>query len=284
MEASGQGPLDARGDGPGESVAVNGCCLTAVAHGRATVDFDVLEETRRLTNLHSIAPGAPVNLERSMRADGRMGGHFVTGHVDGTGAIEAFEARGQDHYLRIRGPEGCGRLIVMKGSIAVDGISLTVAEVDGDAFAVWIIPHTLSVTNLRARRVGERVNLEFDMLGKYVEKSCSTSGPRASRLMRLALNAITDELRRLKAGGVESVCVSEEGMAALRGLARSRRPGRRASPPRPRRPGSARSRPRRRARNPCRPSPSSRCPRGTRPPGGRPCGRPSSTTPSAGPR
>lgn len=156
--------------GPGESVAVNGCCLTAVAHGRATVDFDVLEETRRLTNLHSIAPGAPVNLERSMRADGRMGGHFVTGHVDGTGAVEAFEARGQDHYLRIRGPEGCGRLIVMKGSIAVDGISLTVAEVDGDAFAVWIIPHTLSVTNLRARRVGERVNLEFDMLGKYVEK------------------------------------------------------------------------------------------------------------------
>ena len=160
----------AEGLGPGESVAVNGCCLTAVAGDRSTVAFDVLEETRRLTNLHSIAPGTLVNLERSMRADGRIGGHFVTGHIDGTGAIEAFEARGPDHYLRIRGPVGCGRLIVMKGSIAVDGISLTVAESDGDRFAVWIIPHTLAVTNLRGRGVGDPVNLEFDMLGKYVEK------------------------------------------------------------------------------------------------------------------
>jgi riboflavin synthase len=158
------------GLGLGESVAVNGCCLTAVASDRSAVAFDVLEETRRLTNLHSIAPGALVNLERSMRADGRIGGHFVTGHIDGTGTIEAFEARGQDHYLKIRGPEGCGRLIVMKGSIAVDGISLTVAEVDGDRLAVWIIPHTIAVTNLRGRCVGDPVNLEFDMLGKYVEK------------------------------------------------------------------------------------------------------------------
>jgi riboflavin synthase len=155
---------------PGESVAVNGCCLTAVAHDRATLSFDVLEETRRLTNLHSIVPGAPVNLERSMRADGRMGGHFVTGHIDGRGTIEVFEARGQDHYLRVRGPDGCGRLVVMKGSIAVDGISLTVAEAEGDSFAVWIIPHTLAVTNLRVRGAGDLVNLEFDMLGKYVEK------------------------------------------------------------------------------------------------------------------
>jgi len=158
------------GLGPGESVAVNGCCLTAVAADSGAVAFDVLEETRRLTNLHSIAPGTLVNLERSMRADGRMGGHFVTGHIDGTGSVEALEARGQDHYLRVRGPDGCGRLIVMKGSIAVDGISLTVAEVEGDRFAVWIIPHTLAVTNLRGRGVGDRVNLEFDMLGKYVEK------------------------------------------------------------------------------------------------------------------
>jgi len=158
------------GMGQGESVAVNGCCLTAVGHDRTGMAFDVLEETRRLTNLHSIVPGTPVNLERSMRADGRMGGHFVTGHIDGRGAIEAFEPRGQDHYLRIRGPGGCGRLIVMKGSIAVDGISLTVAEAVGDSFAVWIIPHTLAVTNLRVRGVGDQVNLEFDMLGKYVEK------------------------------------------------------------------------------------------------------------------
>jgi riboflavin synthase len=154
----------------GESIAVNGCCLTAVEIDAAGIRFDVLEETRRLTNLASIVPGAPVNLERSLRADSRMGGHFVTGHIDGPGVIEVFEARGADYYLGIRGPEGCGRLLVAKGSVAIDGISLTVAGVDGDAFAVWIIPHTLAVTNLRVRGVGDTVNLEFDMLGKYVEK------------------------------------------------------------------------------------------------------------------
>ncbi len=154
----------------GESIAVNGCCLTAAAFDGSGIAFDVLEETRRLTNLHSIVPGAPVNLERSVRADGRLGGHFVTGHIDGRGTIEVFERRGQDHYLRVRGPAGCGRLIIVKGSIAVDGISLTVAEVEGDTFAAWIIPHTLAVTNLRVRGPGDAVNLEFDMLGKYVEK------------------------------------------------------------------------------------------------------------------
>jgi riboflavin synthase len=154
----------------GESIAVNGCCLTAVAFDSNVIAFDVLEETRRLTNLSSVVPGAPVNLERSLRADSRLGGHFVTGHIDGRGTIEVFEARGADHYLRVRGPEGSGRLLVVKGSIAVDGISLTVAEVEGDTFAVWIIPHTLAATNLRIRGVGDAVNLEFDMLGKYVEK------------------------------------------------------------------------------------------------------------------
>jgi len=154
----------------GESIAVNGCCLTAVAFDGGGITFDVLEETRRLTNLHSVVPGAPVNLERSLRADSRLGGHFVTGHIDGRGVIEVFEARGADRYLRVRGPEGCGRLLVAKGSVAVDGISLTVAEVEVDAFAVWIIPHTLEVTNLRVRGAGDSVNLEFDMLGKYVEK------------------------------------------------------------------------------------------------------------------
>jgi riboflavin synthase len=154
----------------GESIAVNGCCLTAVAFDGGGITFDVLEETRCLTNLHSVVPGTPVNLERSLRADGRLGGHFVTGHIDGPGVIEVFEARGKDRYLRVRGPEGCGRLLVAKGSVAVDGISLTVAEVLGDSFAVWIIPHTLEVTNLRVRGAGDAVNLEFDILGKHVEK------------------------------------------------------------------------------------------------------------------
>ena len=158
------------GMAPGDSLAVNGCCLTAVELDGAAITFDVLEETRRLTNFQDLGPGGPVNLERSLAADGRFGGHFVTGHIDGLGSVEALDPRGADYWLRVRGPGGCGRLLIHKGSIAVDGISLTVAEVDGDAFAVWIIPHTMEVTNLGRRRPGERVNLEFDMIGKYVEK------------------------------------------------------------------------------------------------------------------
>lgn len=154
----------------GDSIAVNGCCLTVVHLDARHFYFDVLEETRRLTNFPALAPGAPVNLERSLRFDGKVGGHFVTGHIDGLGVIEVFEPRGADHYLRVRAPAAGGRYVIHKGSIAIDGISLTVAEVDGDNFAVWLIPHTLAVTNLHARRVGERVNLEFDLLGKYVEK------------------------------------------------------------------------------------------------------------------
>src|SRR5690606_11230110 len=98
------------------------------------------------------------------------GGHFVSGHIDGLGTIEVFEVRGKDHYLRVRAPAGSGRYLVHEGSIAIDGSSLTVAEVEGDAFAVWLIPTTLAVTNLGGRRAGEPVNLEFDLLGKYVEK------------------------------------------------------------------------------------------------------------------
>jgi riboflavin synthase len=154
----------------GDSIAVNGCCLTVVAFDDAHMEFDVLEETRRLTSISVLAKGSPVNLERSLRFDGKVGGHFVSGHVDGLGVIDVFEQRGQDHYLRVRAPAGGGRYIVHKGSIAIDGISLTVAEVEGDRFAVWLIPHTVAVTNLHAKRAGDPVNLEFDLLGKYVEK------------------------------------------------------------------------------------------------------------------
>jgi riboflavin synthase len=154
----------------GDSIAVNGCCLTVVAADAKHLFFDVLDETRRLTNFEVLGPGAAVNLERSLRFDGKIGGHFVSGHIDAQGIVEIFEPRGKDFYLRVRAPAGDGRHLVPKGSIAIDGISLTVAEVTGDAFAVWLIPHTLTVTNLRDRRAGERVNLEFDLLGKYVEK------------------------------------------------------------------------------------------------------------------
>jgi riboflavin synthase len=154
----------------GDSVAVNGCCLTVAAVNGAVLTFDVLEETRRLTNFSDVDRGGAVNLERSLRFDGKVGGHFVSGHIDGTGVIQVFEQRGADTFLRIGAPPGSGRHLVHKGSIAVDGVSLTVAEVAGDAFAVWLIPHTLAVTNLGVKRAGDRVNLEFDLLGKYVEK------------------------------------------------------------------------------------------------------------------
>jgi riboflavin synthase len=165
-----EAPLVASDTAVGESVAVNGCCLTMVRRNGDTAHFDVLEETRRLTNFPALEAGALVNLERSMRYGGRMGGHFVTGHIDTRGRIETFEPRGKDHYLRVAVPGDFSRYLVRKGSIAVDGISLTVAEADDESFAVWIIPHTLAVTNLQGRRVGDEVNLEFDLLGKHVER------------------------------------------------------------------------------------------------------------------
>lgn len=154
----------------GDSVAVNGCCLTVTKFDATGLWFDVLEETRRLTNFAHLNHGSAVNLELSLRHEGRIGGHFVTGHIDVTGRIDKFEARGKDHYLRVHAPNGFSRYLVYKGSIAIDGISLTVAEVDGDYFAVWLIPHTLAATNLSEKKVGDRINLEFDLLAKYVEK------------------------------------------------------------------------------------------------------------------
>ncbi len=154
----------------GASIAVNGCCLTVVAAAAGCLHFDVLEETRRLTNFAALRSGGLVNLERSLRLGAELGGHFVSGHIDGLGVIDVLERRGADTYLKVRGPAGSGRYLIYKGSLAIDGISLTVAEVDGDAAAVWLIPHTVEVTNLREKRAGDGVNLEFDLLAKYVEK------------------------------------------------------------------------------------------------------------------
>ena len=161
----------------GDSIAVNGCCLTVVGTGGGELRFDVLEESRRLTNFQALRPGGLVNLERSLRFDGKVGGHFVTGHIDGLGRAEIFEPRGKDTYLKVRAPAGSARYLVHKGSIAIDGISLTIAEVDGETFAVWLIPHTLAVTNLRELRTGGLVNLEFDLLGKFVEKLLALRTP-----------------------------------------------------------------------------------------------------------
>jgi riboflavin synthase len=163
-----------RGLKVGGSLAVNGCCLTAVklaAQGKSRlVQFDLLQETWRLTNLQFARPGSLVNLERPLRADGELGGHFVTGHIDGLGKIIRWERNGQDHVLDIAAPPMVIRYVIHKGSIAVDGISLTVAGVKKNHFRVWIIPHTFAVTALGERRVGDAVNLEADLLGKYAEK------------------------------------------------------------------------------------------------------------------
>ncbi|MBI5691716.1 MAG: riboflavin synthase [Verrucomicrobia bacterium] len=158
----------------GDSIAVNGCCLTTAEFDGSSIRFDVLEETRRLTNFSALRAGALVNLERSLRFGGKIGGHFVTGHVDALGRVEVFEPRGKDHYLRIAVPAELTRYTVHKGSIAIDGISLTIAEATERSLAVWIIPHTLEVTNLREKRAGDPVNLEFDLLGKHVEKLLAT--------------------------------------------------------------------------------------------------------------
>ena len=159
---------------PGDSLAINGCCLTLVkrARGKAgtLLHFDLLEETWTRTNLQFLKPGAAVNLERALAAGGRFGGHFVTGHVDGVGRISKWERAGADHVLDVEAPGDVLRYVVLKGSVCVDGISLTVSGVTKKGFRLWIIPHTFEMTNLRERKVGDAVNLEADLLGKYVDQ------------------------------------------------------------------------------------------------------------------
>jgi riboflavin synthase len=166
--------LRGRGLKPGASLAVNGCCLTVVKLAARSkyrlVQFDLLKETWKRTNLQFAGSGSLVNLERPLRADGDLGGHFVTGHIDGIGRITRWERMGQDHVLDIGAPPEVMQYVVFKGSMAVDGISLTVAGVSRKGFRIWIIPHTYEVTALRERKVGDAVNLEADLIGKYVEK------------------------------------------------------------------------------------------------------------------
>ena len=161
----------------GDSIAVNGCCLTVAAHRDDELTFDLLEETLARTNLKMLRRDDPVNLERALAADGRLGGHFVQGHIDCAARILALDEKGADLRIEIELPSEFARYVVSKGSIAVNGISLTVAEILSGSFAVWIIPHTIAVTNLREKRVGSPVNLEFDLLGKHVEKLLLTRTP-----------------------------------------------------------------------------------------------------------
>lgn len=156
----------------GDSIAVNGTCLTVCSFDAGHFSADVMPETMRRTNLGSLAPGAPVNLERAMAADGRFGGHIVSGHIDGTGSIRSLRREGNAVWVTIAAPAELLRYIVEKGSIAIDGISLTVAAVTEQDFSVSVIPHTGSETTLLGKKPGDAVNLECDIVAKYVEKLC----------------------------------------------------------------------------------------------------------------
>jgi riboflavin synthase len=155
----------------GESVAVNGVCLTTTRLDPAFLHADIGPETARITTLGTLRHGQRVNLERSMRADSRFGGHFVQGHVDGVGQLRSIRVDGDAHWMTIQFPPALAPFIVRKGSIAVDGISLTVADLRDDEFDVMIIPFTWDHTNLSSVGAAERVNLEGDMIGKYVARA-----------------------------------------------------------------------------------------------------------------
>ncbi|WP_214413626.1 riboflavin synthase [Sphaerisporangium fuscum] len=175
-----RGKVVAAGARHGESIAVNGVCLTVVGNDGEVFTADVMKETLDRSSLGSLQAGARVNLERAVRADQRLGGHIVQGHVDGTGVVLSREPAEHWEVVRIALPAGLARYVVEKGSIAVDGISLTVVSVDDEAFSVSLIPTTLELTTLGLKQPGDPVNLEVDVIAKYVEKLVGAHVPGAA--------------------------------------------------------------------------------------------------------
>jgi riboflavin synthase len=163
----------------GDSVSVDGCCLTVVDGDGQTLEFDAVPETLARTTLGRLDPGAGVNLEPALRAGEPLGGHYVQGHVDGVGRVRSLEPEGDGARLWVDPPAEVLRYCVEKGSIAVDGVSLTIAGLDDDGFAVALVPHTLAVTTLGTLEPGSEVNLEADVLAKYVEKLTSPTRLRS---------------------------------------------------------------------------------------------------------
>ena len=164
----------------GDSIAVNGICLTVVTFSDSSFTCDVMNETFSRSSLMKLGNKSPVNLERAMSAGGRFGGHMVSGHIDGTGKIASIKNDGNAVWFEITAPAGILDGIVEKGSIAIDGISLTVAKMSASSFSVSIIPHTLKETVLGARKVGDEVNLETDIIGKYIKKFCEINKDNGS--------------------------------------------------------------------------------------------------------
>jgi riboflavin synthase len=172
-----------QGAAVGDSISISGACLTVTEIKGADLSFDLSEETLRSTTLGGLRPGDRVNLEQSLRADGKLGGHFVTGHVDAVGKIRSKTRVGDTFKVEIGAPPEVMDYLVEKGSVAVDGISLTVLEVLGDSFTVFIIPHTAEVTTIGAREAGDPVNLEADIIGKYVMKFINRGKQKDESLM-----------------------------------------------------------------------------------------------------
>ena len=172
-------PQVAEGLRKGDSLAVNGCCLTVTSLRSGQITFDLLEETLDRTNLRALRRDSLVNLERPLAAGDRIGGHFVQGHIDCAVRLISFEQSGPDYRLEAELPPDFAHYVAYKGSIAVNGISLTIAEVLAESFAVWVIPHTRRYTNLDGVAVGDSLNLEFDMLAKYVERMMARYAPQA---------------------------------------------------------------------------------------------------------
>ena len=165
--------FDASDVAPGDSIAVSGCCLTMVAPEGDALAFDVSNETLSLTTLGGLKLGDRVNLEPALRLSDRLGGHLVSGHVDGVGTIVSIEPDARSQRWTIEGPRVLMRYIAAKGSVCVDGVSLTVNEIDGDRFGVNLIPHTVAATTFGDRGLGDRVNLEVDLLARYIERMLS---------------------------------------------------------------------------------------------------------------
>ena len=159
----------------GDSVAVNGCCLTIKSLRGDQVTFDLLEETLDRTNLKQLRRDSPVNLERALIAGAPMGGHFIQGHIDCSSKVISFERGGTDYRLEVELPPDSAHYTAYKGSVAINGISLTIAELLPNSFAVWVVPHTKRHTNMDAVRAGDLVNVEFDLLAKYVERMLTRS-------------------------------------------------------------------------------------------------------------
>lgn len=164
------------GTNPGDSIAVNGACLTATSIGNGAFSVDVMPETLRRTNLGELVPGDAVNLERALSASGRFGGHFVQGHVDGAGRVSSMVPEGEALLMTVTAPPDVVRYVVEKGFIAVDGVSLTVTRFDASSFTVSLVAHTREHTTLSRRRVGNTVNLEVDIMAKYVERLVGGGG------------------------------------------------------------------------------------------------------------